>query len=97
MAQTNELAVAALLRDAESAHGAYERDALAGVYDQEWPAWYVRYLLAHGLADALPGAGMLPADRLAALLKEFADDYERERPATPWPDVYARRLVATLS
>jgi hypothetical protein len=31
-----EKAIAALLREAETAHGAYETNVLGGVYDEEW-------------------------------------------------------------
>ena len=34
----------ALLRDAESAHGAYEKTL--GHPDEDWPSWYARYILA---------------------------------------------------
>ena len=36
--------LAALLREAEEAHGAYERQL--GHRDEDWPTWYARYLLA---------------------------------------------------
>jgi hypothetical protein len=35
--------LAALLREAEEAHGAYERQL--GHRDEDWPTWYARYLL----------------------------------------------------
>jgi hypothetical protein len=31
-----------LLREAEAAHGAYEK--LLGERDEDWPAWYARYI-----------------------------------------------------
>lgn len=95
MEPTSENAVAALLREAESAHGAYETSVLGGVFDEDWPRWYAGYLLDHGLVARLPQARTLDAERLAGVLRQLAADYEREKPATPWPEVYARELMAT--
>jgi hypothetical protein len=94
MAATPETAVAALLREAEAAHGEYETSVLGGVFDQDWPRWYAAWLLDHGLADHLTGAGRGDVDRLAERLAQLAADYEREKPTDPWPDVYALGLVA---
>lgn len=95
MTTTPEAEVAALLRQAEAAHGEYETTVLGGVYDEDWPRWYAAYLLEHGLADHPSITGRTDAEALAATLKRLADDYERERPAEPWPDVYAQRLLAS--
>jgi hypothetical protein len=35
--------LAELLREAERAHGDYEREL--GRRDEDWPAWYARYIL----------------------------------------------------
>jgi hypothetical protein len=35
--------LAELLRDAERAHGEYEREL--GARDEDWPAWYAGYIL----------------------------------------------------
>lgn len=35
--------LAQLLRDAEQAHGAYEKEL--GHADADWPAWYARFIL----------------------------------------------------
>jgi hypothetical protein len=88
-----ESAIAALLRETEAAHGAYETDVLAGVFDKDWATWYARYLLDHGLTEFLPGPGCLDVDALAAMLSRLAAEYEREETATPWPDFYARGIV----
>jgi hypothetical protein len=34
-----------LLREAEAAHGEYERDQLGGARDEEWPAWYAEFIV----------------------------------------------------
>jgi hypothetical protein len=34
-----------LLREAEAAHGEYERDELGGVRDEEWAAWYAEFIV----------------------------------------------------
>jgi hypothetical protein len=44
-----------LLREAEAAHGEYERDQLGGVRDEEWPAWYAEFIV-----DALRERGEEP-------------------------------------
>jgi hypothetical protein len=36
--------LAALLREAEAAHGEYERQL--GRRDEDWPTWYARHMLA---------------------------------------------------
>jgi hypothetical protein len=94
MEKTQEKAVAALLGEAETAHGAYETNVLAGVYDEAWPAWYADYLLEHGLSDHLPGAESLNLANLTAMLTRLAADYERGGQTSPWPDVYAQGIVA---
>jgi hypothetical protein len=94
METTAEKAVAALLREAETAHSAYETDVLGGAFDEEWPAWYAAYLLDHGLGDHLPGAESLDVPNLTAMLARLAADYERGKQTGPWPDVYAQGLVA---
>jgi hypothetical protein len=94
METTQEKAVAALLREAEMAHGAYETNDLGGVYDDAWPAWYAACLLQHGLSDHLPGAEHLDVATLAATLARLAADYERGEQTSSWPDVYAEGVVA---
>ncbi len=91
-----EQAVAALLRETETAHGAYETRVLGGVFDEEWAPWYAAYLLDHGLGDLLPAAESLDVDDLTAMLARLAADYERGDQTSPWPDVYARGIVAAF-
>jgi hypothetical protein len=94
MEMTLEKAVAALLREAETAHGAYETTVLGGQYDEEWPAWYAAYLLDHGLGEHLASAANLDVADLTAMLTRLAADYERVEQKNPWPDVYAHGIVA---
>jgi hypothetical protein len=94
METTAEKAVAALLREAETAHGAYETNGLGGAFDEEWPAWYAAYLLDHGLRDQLPRAENLDVTNLTTMLARLAADYERGEQTGPWPDVYAQGIVA---
>jgi hypothetical protein len=89
-----EQAVAALLREAETAHVAYETNVLGGVFDEDWPAWYATYLLDHGLGARLPGGESLDVATLTAMLARLAADYEQGEQTSPWPDVYARGIVA---
>ena len=93
METTPEQAVASLLRETEAAHGAYETTVLGGVLDEAWPAWYAAYLLDHGLSDHLPRAEGLDVANLAAILSQLAADYGRGEQTSPWPDVYAHRIV----
>jgi hypothetical protein len=95
METTSEKAIAALLRETETAHGAYETNDLGGVYDEAWPAWYAAYLLSHGLSDHLPGAKSLDVANLSAMLARLAADYERGDQDNPWPDVYAQGIIAS--
>ena len=93
--QTNtQHAVAALLSQAGSAHGVYEENELNGVYDQNWPDWYAAYLVEHGLGELL-GAS-LTVERLSHLLKQYDQDYKRERPGVGWPQFYAERLIGQV-
>ena len=34
-----------LLREAEKAHGEYEKEELGGVRDEDWPAWYAEFIV----------------------------------------------------
>ena len=92
MPTATEARIAALLQEAERAHGVYERDALGSVYDEDWPAWYAAWLLESGLGDLLPGA--FDAEAIAARLRQLDADFRREEPAEPWPVFYAARLTA---
>ena len=96
METASEQAVASLLREAETAHVAYETNVLGGVFDEDWPAWYAAYLLDHGLGDHLPGGESLDVASLTAMLARLAAAYEQGEQASPWPDVYARGIVAGL-
>jgi hypothetical protein len=41
--ELTEEQLAGLLREAERAHGEYEREL--GRRDEDWPGWYARYIL----------------------------------------------------
>jgi hypothetical protein len=94
MEMTPEKAITALLTGTKTAHSAYETNALGGVFDEAWPTWYAAYLLDHGLGDHLSGAESLDIANLAAILARLAADYEQGNEASPWPDVYARAIIA---
>lgn len=34
-----------LLREAEQAHGLYETEELGGKRDEDWPAWYAKFIV----------------------------------------------------
>jgi hypothetical protein len=86
--------VAALLRDAETAHGAYETAVLGGQRDSEWAAWYATYLLDHGIAD-LVAEREFDRDGLAAMLVVLDEEFRSRPRSEAWPDYYAQRLLAT--
>jgi hypothetical protein len=94
MKLTAEQAVAALLKETETAHCAYETTVLDGTFDAEWPAWYAAYLLDHGLADHLSVPESLDVENLAAMLARLAADYDRGDKTRPWPDAYAHTIVS---
>ena len=83
--------IAALLSETGAAHGVYEEGELNGVYDQNWPAWYAAYLVAHGLSNLVGVA--LAVEQISQLLKQYDQDYQHEQPREGWPAYYARRLV----
>jgi hypothetical protein len=37
--------LARLLREAENAHGQYEREELGGQRDADWPSWYAEFIV----------------------------------------------------
>jgi cobalamin biosynthesis Mg chelatase CobN len=96
MPSDSETRIAALLRETESAHGAYETTVLGGVRDEDWAAWYATYLLDHGLGELLPGLESSGAKSLATTLVQLNDDVQRLRPAEEWPEFYARRMVEAV-
>lgn len=89
-------AVAALLAEAEAAHGVYESTELNGVYDQDWPSWYAEYAVEHGIG-ALLGRSVA-ADELGQLLaRTFADFKATEpQPGDGWAAYTARRISAEI-
>jgi hypothetical protein len=89
---TTEATLAALLSETFAAHATYETSELGGVYDQQWPAWYTRYLVEHGIGALLGRA--VTSEEVAALLAECDETYRRDNPATTWPDFYARQFLA---
>ena len=44
-----------------------------------------------------PSCGGLDVETLAAMLRQYAADYERDQPGNEWPDYYARRLIAAAA
>ena len=96
MASDRADAIAALLVEAERAHGRYEANELNGVYDTEWPQWYAAYAVEHGIG-ALVGHDV-EAGRLARLLAGAFADFARlePKPDEPWSAYVGRRLADEL-
>jgi len=45
-----------LLREAEAAHGVYEKEELGGVRDEEWATWYAEFIVT-ALRERTEGPG----------------------------------------
>jgi hypothetical protein len=89
-------AIAALLSEAEAAHGVFESTVLNGVYDQDWPRWYAAYAVEHGLGELL--GHEVGAEKLSAFLASTFDEFKaaEPKPAEPWAAWTARRVAAEL-
>jgi hypothetical protein len=48
--------LARLLREAEKAHGQYEKEKLGGERDADWPAWYAEFMI-NALRERAKGPG----------------------------------------
>jgi hypothetical protein len=46
-----------LLREAEGAHGQYEKEELGGERDAEWAAWYAEFKSLNALRERSEGPG----------------------------------------
>ena len=92
MPESKQREIANLLDKTQTAHGAYEERVLNGVYDQDWPAWYAVYLVAHGIADLF--GQTITAEQLARLLKQYDEGYRAQQRQDGWPDYYAAQLLA---
>ncbi len=88
--------VAALLGDAENAHGVYERTELNGVYDEAWASWYATWLTGHGLGQLL--GRPVDTDELARFLATTFGELKaaQPKPAESWATWTARRIVDEL-
>ena len=89
--------LAALLAQAETAHGEYE--ATTGERDEQWPDWYAAYLRQNGLPallDPLPARSNV-LNNLARLLTEADKNYRSSGTSEPWPAYYARQFLALAS
>lgn len=64
------------LREAEAAHGAYEREL--GHTDPDWPVWYAEFIVAR--LDQPRGIGLDAEDLrvLEAALHSYMDDFGHE-------------------
>ena len=88
--------ISALLGQAEEAHGAYERDELGGVYDEDWPRWYATYVVDNGIS-AMVGHEV-SADELEYFLIRSNAEFQAtgSKPAEPWARYTAGRIAAEL-
>jgi hypothetical protein len=48
--------LAGLLREAEEAHGRYEKEELGGERDADWPSWYAEFIV-NALRERAEGPG----------------------------------------
>ena len=89
-------AIEDLLRAASDAHHDFEENELGGVYDAEWPAWYGRWVVDHGLGGLL--GHDVSADAVAAYFTRTWAEAEASdpKPAEPWATWMARMIAAEL-
>ena len=81
-----------LLAEAGNAHHDFEQNELKGVADEDWPAWYARYLLSRGLLSLI--GREISEEALANLLQSCDMAYRSDQPQVAWPDYYAQLIVA---
>ena len=88
-------AIAALLVEAEGAHGVYESTELNGVYDRDWPRWYATYAVDHGIGELL--GREVEVDELGRLLATGFEEFEKTEPSPtePWSRFLGRRIAET--
>ena len=86
--------IADLLSSAGQAHGEYESTVLNGVYDRDWPIWYARWAVEHGL-NALV-AQPTDAERLSKLLYTLNEEHKQTNQRQTWAEFTAERLAAAL-
>jgi len=84
-----------LLSRAGHAHGEYETKVLNGVYDQDWPIWYARWAVEHGLNAFL--AQPIDAERLSKLLYTLNEEHKLTNKRQSWAEFTAERLAAALA
>ena len=85
-----------LLSGAGEAHHVFEQTVLKGVYDQEWPLWYARWVIEHGFNEAL-GHRLTPEQLGADLRRIYYEQYEKEKPNQGWAEYMAQRLAELAS
>jgi len=87
-------AIAAVLqRAAETHHVVY---AIVDGDDPDWASWYADWLLELSELPQLLGARPVRSELVYELVR-LDRDYREQRPAEPWPDVYAQALLERLA
>jgi hypothetical protein len=88
--------LAALLLEAQQAHGKYEATELNGVFDEEWPQWYASYAVDHGLAQIL--GREVAEERVGRHLATAYAEYEQvdPKPDGTWATYIAERWPEQL-
>lgn len=84
-----------LLSEAGSTHHVFEQTALKGAYDQDWPAWYADYLIAHGLRELVQKP--ITAEWLSRFLQQSNEERLESDPPPVWVDYTAQDLLSQLS
>ncbi|MFN8456590.1 MAG: hypothetical protein U0401_18300 [Anaerolineae bacterium] len=91
MSLNSVTAIANLLSQAGSAHHHFEQTVLKGVYDQDWPAWYADYVIAHDLGELLPAP--ITAEQLGRFLATNYEIYKQEGSKLGWADYTAHQIA----
>lgn len=87
--------VAALLKDAATAHHKYEEEELGGVRDEQWADWYAAHLLANGLDGLL--ASQMDAEELSSALSEISAAQKAAANTEDWAAYTAAALTARMT
>ena len=89
MTSTKE--IADLLSQAGAAHHIFETNELQGVYDMEWPVWYAKWSIQHGLNTLLET--QMDTAQLARLLDEINEQHKQSSGGLSWAEFTAQELL----
>ena len=86
--------VAALLQEAGETHHRVYR--IVDGADDDWASWYGDWLVRLSELPTLLGRAPVRSE-VVYMLVRLDKEYAETKPAAPWPEYYAERLVAHFS